>query len=68
MIVASRKTFSPLWLYLALVYVFVLLAFLFYEAEHRPIETASPEGPFVYAELREFFLLKAPDTAKEFLG
>jgi TRAP-type C4-dicarboxylate transport system permease small subunit len=47
MIVANRKTCSSLWPYVALVYVFVLLAFVFYEAEHRPTETASPEGPLV---------------------
>jgi len=47
-IVPSGKTARPLWLYFALLYLFVLLAFLFYESEHRPTETVSPEAPLVH--------------------
>lgn len=63
MIVPGRKTGRPLWLYLALLYVFVLLAFLFYESENRPTETVSPEGPLSMQTFMSSPLLKVPDQA-----
>jgi hypothetical protein len=65
MIIPGRKTGRPLWVYLALLYIFVLLAFLFYESEHRQTETVSPQGPLVMQSFMSSPLLKAPDGPKD---